>query len=101
MLRFLSVLHREGLYSPPILLFPQLHFFPLRREYRRESNHPLRVFYEAGIMRGGRLSYGHLQAVAVKRTSLLILQQSVVSEIDRVHAGRGRDEAVEMVRRLS
>ena len=46
------------------------------------------------------LPQGHLRAVELVGASLLVVQQPVVPQVDRVHAGRRRHEAVEVVRRL-
>ena len=46
------------------------------------------------------LPQGHLRPVELVGPPLLVVQQPVVPQVDRVHAGRRRHEAVEVVRRL-
>ena len=43
----------------------------------------------------------HLRSMEQLGPPLLVVQQPVVSPVDRIHAGRGRHDAVEVVRRLS
>ena len=43
---------------------------------------------------------GHLRPVELVDAPLLVVQQPVVPQVDRVHAGRRRDQALEVVRRL-
>ena len=48
----------------------------------------------------GKLSQGYLRAVEKLRASFRFVQQSVLPEVDRIHAGRGWHAAQQVVRRL-
>ncbi len=80
---------------------PQSPFFPSSSNTDVNRTIPSAFFMKPESCAAGRLSSGHLQAVVIKRASLFLLQQPVVSKVDRVHAGRCRDEAIKMVCRLS
>ncbi len=69
----------------------------LRRHQRRPDD-PRQFLPDEQDVRA--LPQGHLRAVELVGASLLVVQQPVVPQIDRVHAGRRRNAAIEVVRRL-
>ena len=71
---------------------------PLLGRYERSRHHPREFLHDERELRA--LPYRDLSAVEVVDPSLLVVQQPVVSQVHRVHAGRRRDGAFEVVRGL-
>ena len=73
-------------------------FFPSSAQVYGGQKIPEHLFYGVGVVQA--LPRRYLQPVEQLGAPFLVVQQSVVSQVDRVHAGHGRDAAVEMVRRM-
>ena len=71
---------------------------PLLGGDERGGDDPLQLLHDRRGVRA--VPQGHLRAVELLRPPLLVLQQPVVPQVDRVHAGHRRDRALEVVRRL-
>ena len=78
--------------GPSGALFPQFRANQARRP------HPRRLFHRIGRLPA--LSRGHLSPMAKFRASLLLVQQRLVPQEHRVHAGHRRHSALEVVRRM-
>ena len=77
---------------------PTSPFFPSSADTNVKRIIPANFFMTSAIVRP--VPPGHLRPVEIVDAPLLVVQQPVVSQVDRVHAGRRRHAAVEMVRRL-
>ena len=66
--------------------------------HERARDHPGQFLHDERELRP--VSHRHLQGMELVGAPLLVVQQSVVSQVDRVHAGRRRHAAVEVVRGL-
>ena len=89
--------------SPPLSMEgegagPQEPVLPLVGRHQRARHHPGHLFHDERELRA--VPQGALRAVALVDAPLLVVQQPVVPEVHRIHAGRGRDQAVQVVRRL-
>src|SRR5262245_44048024 len=72
---------------------------PEFRSDNRRQQDPVKIFH--GLSGVPALPPGYLRAVERFGSPFFFIQQSVVSKKYRVHAGRRRCEAIEVVRRLS
>ena len=64
---------------------------PLVGQDQRRRHHPIELLHGFGDLR--RVPQGHLRAVEELDAPLRVVQQPVLPEVDRVHAGRGRHAA--------
>ena len=71
---------------------------PVVGEHQRRRHHSGRLLPDQRGVRA--LPQGHLRAVEAVGPPLFVFQQPVVPQVDRVHAGRRRHRAVQVVRRL-
>ena len=76
---------------------PTAHFSPVPRRCMAAENSQ-QVFHGVRFLQA--LPRGYLQPVEQFGPPFFFVQQSVVSQVDRVHAGYGRHQAFEMVRRM-
>ncbi len=77
---------------------PEEPFLPFLGQHERERGDSRQLLHDLRELRA--MPSRHLRAVALLRAPFLLVQQPVVPEVDRVHAGRRRNAAVEVVRRL-
>ena len=77
---------------------PAQSVFSVLRRHERSRDHSRQFFHDERDLRP--VSYRDLQGMAVLRPPLLVFQQSVVPQVDRVHAGCRRDDTLEVVRRV-
>ncbi len=77
---------------------PEEPVLPVVGRHQRQGDHPGRFLHDQRELRP--LPQGDLRRVALLDAPLLVVQQPVVPQVDRVHAGHRRHPAVEVVRRL-
>ena len=73
-------------------------FFPSSAQVYGGEKNSQQVFHGIGFLQA--LSRRHLQPVEQLGSPFFVVQQSVVSQVDRVHAGHDRHQAFQMVRRM-
>ena len=77
---------------------PDSPFFPSSGRHQCPRRDSRRLLPDQRVLR--TVPHRHLRAVELLRPPLLVVQQPVVSQVDRVHAGCCRHPAIEVVRRL-
>ena len=77
---------------------PAVALLPVLRRHRQRQDHPRELLHDERQLR--QVPQGHLRPVERVGAPPLVVQQPVVPQVDRVHAGRRRHEAQQVVRGL-